>query len=119
MPASPRVRSRYETSTPRAVHAATADDVPYSTSSGCATTHSTLRKASSGNGGTRSGVMGDSVAGKSVRRFEQDLDRAGAPRVLQREHRLVPPLEREAVRDDRGQVHPGEDEVEVVLHEIG
>ena len=49
------------TSTPRAVQAATADDTPYSTSSGCATTHSTRRKASSGNGGSRSEAMIDSV----------------------------------------------------------
>src|SRR5215831_13333105 len=61
MPASPRVRSRYATSTPRAVQAATADDTPYSTSSGCATTHSTRRKASSANGGTKSVAMGEIV----------------------------------------------------------
>src|SRR5689334_18589550 len=62
MPASPRVSSRYATSTPRAVQDATADDIPYSTSSGCATTHSTRRKASSGNGGIKSVAMPESVA---------------------------------------------------------
>src|SRR5262249_8184590 len=68
MPASPRVRSRYATSTPRAVQEATADDIPYSTSSGCATTHSTRRKASSGNGGTKSVAMPESVvAARQIR----------------------------------------------------
>src|SRR5262249_44252526 len=61
MPASPRVRSRYATSTPRAVQAATADDTPYSTSSGCATTHSRGRKASWGTGGPKAGARGEFV----------------------------------------------------------
>jgi hypothetical protein len=34
-----------------------ADDAPYSTSSGCATTHSTRRKAPSGNGASSSAAM--------------------------------------------------------------
>ena len=34
------------------LHTATADDVPYSTSSGCATTHSTRSNAPGGNGWT-------------------------------------------------------------------
>ena len=40
------------------VQRATADDVPYSTSSGCATTHSTLRKSWSGRAGSRSMTEG-------------------------------------------------------------
>src|ERR1700733_14728904 len=69
MPASPRVRSRYATSRPRAVQDATADDIPYSTSSGCATTHSTRRKASSANGGIKSSAMAESEAAAPQARY--------------------------------------------------
>src|SRR5258708_38317296 len=56
--------------------------------------------------------------GRSARGLEQYLDGAGTPRVLQRQHGLVPALEREAVRDDRCQVEAVGDEVEVVLHGV-
>src|SRR5699024_8464430 len=52
MPASPRASSRQLTSMPAPVHAATAAEVPYSMSSGWATTHSTRRIPSSGRGGS-------------------------------------------------------------------
>src|SRR5260370_18411386 len=56
--------------------------------------------------------------GRSASGLEQYLDGAGAPRVLQRQHRLVPALERESVRDDRRQVEAAGHEVEVVLHGV-
>src|ERR1700757_3175112 len=51
-------------------------------------------------------------------RLEQHLDGAGLPRGLQRQHRLVPAVEREPVRDDRRQVEAVADEVEVVRHGV-
>src|SRR5260370_42526189 len=49
--------------------------------------------------------------GRSASGLEQYLDGGGAPRVLQRQHCLVPALEREAVRDDRRQVEAAGHEV--------
>src|SRR5215467_6332077 len=51
-------------------------------------------------------------------RLEQHFHRAGAARVLQRQHGLAPTLEREAVRDHRRQVEAACDEVEVMLHGV-
>src|SRR5580698_8618116 len=48
--------------------------------------------------------------------LEQHLDGTSAPGVLQCQDGLVPALEREAVRDDRRQVHSARHEIEVVLH---
>src|SRR6266568_3952876 len=60
----------------------------------------------------------DSGATRSATWLEQYLDRAGAPRVLQGQHGVVPAFQREPVRDDRRQVETSGDEVEVVLHGV-
>src|SRR5699024_11508567 len=50
IPASPAVISKYPTSIPRSVHIDTAAEVPYSASSGCATTTKTRVNALSSRG---------------------------------------------------------------------
>src|SRR5215472_16817261 len=56
--------------------------------------------------------------GGRAARIEQHLDGPSATRILDRQDRFMPALEREPVGDDRRQVQAAGDEVEVVQHGV-